>query len=180
MSEPRDEDRLRFEAVVDVVYEPLQRYARRRAGSDLADEVVADTLLVIWRRLDEVPADALLSWSYRVAGNCLTNLRRGEQRRARLLERVGRGERHPVVEHSEPLDPSLQRALATLASADQEVLRLWAWEDLTPAEIATVLDTSANAISIRLHRAKRRLGVALGKVPAVAGHLPLDNGEEVT
>lgn len=165
---------------MDVVYEPLQRYARRRTSADMAEEVVADTLLVIWRRLDEVPADALLAWTYRVAGNCLANLRRGERRRARLIDRVGRGFPRPVIDLHEPPDPALHRALATLAPADQEVLRLWAWEDLSPAQIATVLDTSPNAASIRLHRAKRRLAAALGKVPTAAGHRGLDDSEEVT
>jgi len=173
-------DRERFEAIVDVVYEPLQRYARRRAPADVAEEVVADTLLVIWRRLREVPVDAPLPWTYRVAGNCLANLRRGERRRARLVDKVGRSAARHVVDLHEPPDPGLHRALRTLAAADQEVLRLWAWEDLSPAEIATVLDISANAASIRLHRAKGRLATALGKVPAGAGHRGSDDTEEVT
>ncbi|MEX2293381.1 MAG: sigma-70 family RNA polymerase sigma factor [Acidimicrobiales bacterium] len=175
-----EDNRQRFETIVDLVYEPLQRFARRRAPSDVADDVVADTLLVIWRRLDEVPTDAPLPWTYRVAANCLANLRRGERRRARLIDKVGRWERRRDDGVEEPPDPGLHQALLTLAPSDQEVLRLWAWEDLTPAEIATVLDTSANAVSIRLHRAKRRLGVALGKVPAAAGHIGHDNSEEVT
>ena len=42
------------------VYEPLQRYVRRRADAAAVDDVVADTMLVLWRRLDDVPADP--SW----------------------------------------------------------------------------------------------------------------------
>jgi len=40
---------------------------------------------------------------------------------------------------------------------DQELLRLWAWEELTPGQIAAVLGTTPNAVSIRLHRARGRL-----------------------
>jgi RNA polymerase sigma-70 factor (ECF subfamily) len=73
-------------------------------------------------------------------------------------------------------DPDLTAALAGLPATDAEVLRLWAWEDLTLAEIAAVLGITANAASIRLHRAKGRLHAALEedprKVPAVAGHQP--------
>ena len=53
---------------------------------------------------------------------------------------------------------------------DAELLRLWAWEQLTPAEIATVLDISANAASIRLHRAREKLKDQLRKIGAVSGH----------
>jgi RNA polymerase sigma-70 factor (ECF subfamily) len=38
---------------------------------------------------------------------------------------------------------------------------LHAWEDLAPAEIATVLGVRPNAISVRLHRARRRFAAAL-------------------
>lgn len=173
----------RFEAIVERVYEPLQRYARRRCASAVVDEVVADALLVIWRRLDDVPEDALLPWCYRVAANCLANLRRAESRRTNLLAKVTSLDRPTAAHDPDPLDPpdpALHAALASLPDRDQEVLRLWAWEALSPAEIAVVLETSANAASIRLHRAKRRLGAALGKVPAPAGHMRFDDNREVT
>ena len=47
--------------------------------------------------------------------------------------------------------------MARLSADDRELLRLTAWEQLTRDEIATVLGCSANAVAIRLHRARRRL-----------------------
>ena len=47
-----------FEALVADVYVPLQRYLRRRTDGDTAGDVLADTLLVMWRRFDDIPADA--------------------------------------------------------------------------------------------------------------------------
>lgn len=160
--------RARFEAVVDAVYEPLQRYARRRCAPHAADDVVADALLVIWRRLDDVPAEAVLPWCYRVAANCLANGRRAERRFARLTARIAHLD-PPSELGAAPLqpDPALHAALATLSPADQEVLRLWAWEALTPAEIGVALDVTPNAASIRLHRAKERLSVALERTTAL-------------
>ena len=38
-----------------------------------------------------------------------------------------------------------------------EILRLWAWEQLEPSEIAVVLDISTVTARVRLHRARRRL-----------------------
>ena len=67
----------RFEAALREVYEPLQRYLGRRCAPDDAAEVLNDTLLTIWRRLDDVPADRRLPWTYGVARRCLANHRRG-------------------------------------------------------------------------------------------------------
>ena len=59
---------------------------------------------------------------------------------------------------------SARAALSGLRADDREVLQLWAWEQLEPAEIAKVLGISANAVSIRLHRAKKRLRERLTEV----------------
>jgi RNA polymerase sigma-70 factor (ECF subfamily) len=67
-------------------------------------------------------------------------------------------------------DDDLAAALAALRPDDAELLRLWAWEQLTPAEIAVVLDITSNAASIRLHRAREKLKEQLRKVAAAAGH----------
>jgi RNA polymerase sigma-70 factor (ECF subfamily) len=48
-------------------------------------------------------------------------------------------------------------AMARLRPDEAELLRLWAWEQLGPAEIAAVLDLTPNAVSIRLHRAREKL-----------------------
>ena len=64
----------------------------------------------------------------------------------------------------------LLEALAAMRPEDAELLRLWAWEQLTPAEIATVLDITSNAASTRLTRAKRKLSDRLRKSAAAAGH----------
>jgi RNA polymerase sigma-70 factor (ECF subfamily) len=71
------EDRLRFEALVAEVYQPLQRYLYRRIDSAIADEVLGDVLLVMWRRVDDIPAEAALAWCYGVARGCLANKRLG-------------------------------------------------------------------------------------------------------
>jgi len=158
--------RERFELIAEQVLEPLQRYLRRRTdGADDADDVLADVLLVLWRRLDEVPAESL-PWCYGVARGCLANHRRGEQRRLRLVRRLAA---EPVTTPATD-DLDLSEALRSLRPDDREVLRLWAWEQLAPREIAVVLGITANAASIRLHRATKRLRAELiGKDPLPAG-----------
>jgi RNA polymerase sigma-70 factor (ECF subfamily) len=153
--------RRRFEELVAVVYEPVQRYLRRRTDPASADDVLADVLLVLWRRLDDVPDEAPLAYAYGVARGCLANDRRSAVRQDRLVERLAREHRPAVVEPGDPLDGALDEALAALPEGDRELLRLWAWEQLPPREIAVVLGISANAVSIRLHRAKQKVKESL-------------------
>ena len=51
----------RFEAVAAGLVEPLRRFLARRTDPATADDVLAETLLVCWRRLDELPAEPLPS-----------------------------------------------------------------------------------------------------------------------
>jgi RNA polymerase sigma-70 factor, ECF subfamily len=160
----------RFEALVASVYAPLQRYLRRRTDPATADDVLGDVLLVLWRRLDDVPADLPLAYAYGVARGCLANSRRSAVRQERVVHRLA--QQRPAGD--DPLDGALGEALDALPDADQELLRLWAWEQLPPREIALALGISANAASIRLHRAKRRLEELLsaGKDGGATGQDP--------
>jgi RNA polymerase sigma-70 factor (ECF subfamily) len=171
----------RFEAVARDVFQPLQRYLHRRAAAADAADVFAETLTVIWRRLDDVPAGDPLPWCYGVARRCLANHRRGDARRERLTDRLRTGEPTPMSDDPqdavERIDPDLQRAITTLSDAERDIVHLWAWERLEPREIALVLDMSTNAVSVALSRAKRKLAAELGtnrQDPAPAGH---DTGE---
>lgn len=150
--------RRRFEAIVAAVHEPVQRYLRRRTDPASADDVLGEVLLVLWRRLDDVPADLPLPYAYGVARGCLANDRRSAVRRERVVHRLA--QHHRRAEEPDG-DDALAEALEALPDADRELLRLWAWEQLAPRELALVLGISANAVSIRLHRAKQKLREAL-------------------
>jgi RNA polymerase sigma-70 factor (ECF subfamily) len=165
----RDDDaRARFEEAARELVDPLRRFLARRTDSTTADDVVAETLLVCWRRYDELPAEPL-PFAYGVARLCLANAQRSARRQRRLAGRIATLD--PPREVPDPVgDDRLAEVMAALSDDDAELLRLWAWEQLTPAEIGVVLDITANAASIRLHRAKDRLRAELRKDDAPAGH----------
>jgi RNA polymerase sigma-70 factor (ECF subfamily) len=146
-----------FESVVADVYAPLQRYLRRRTDHATADDVLGDVLLVLWRRADDIPRDAVLPWCYGVARGCLSNSLRGSERHLKLVRRLAA---EPPCSAADD-DPVLGEALHALSDGDRELLRLWAWEELAPREIALVLGITPNAASIRLHRATKKLKVEL-------------------
>lgn len=155
--------RARYEALVRVVVEPLRRYAMRRVDHADAEDVVSDALLVLWRRLDDVPTDDPLPWCYGVVRRCLANAERSRRRQRLLTDRLRFVHPQSSPTTGQPiLDPTLHRAMGRLRPGDRELLRLWAWEDLAPREIAVVLGTTSNAVAIRLHRAKARLAKELG------------------
>ncbi len=54
-----DERRARFERMYADYYENVLAYAMRRTPREHADEIVAETFLVMWRRLEQVPRDPL-------------------------------------------------------------------------------------------------------------------------
>ena len=160
----------RFEAAAPQLIEPLRRFLARRTDAATAEDVLAETLLVCWRRVAELPEEPL-PWAYGVARNCLHNAQRSARRQERLAARIATVDPPAeVAPEASESDGDLTAALASLRPDDAELLRLWAWEQLTPAEIATVLEISANAASIRLHRAREKLKHHLRKTAGAAGH----------
>jgi len=145
----------RFTDLAQVVADPMRHYLVRRTDPEMAQDVLADAFLVVWRRLDDVPADDPVPWCIGVARGCLANARRAVRRQQRLVQRLGRQPREP----SEPVpdDADLHEALDRLSVQDRELVRLWAWERLAPQEIAVVLGVTPNAARIRLHRARTKL-----------------------
>ena len=156
------ERRDRFARLFDQHYRAVSAYALRRTLAGEADDVVAETFLVAWRRLDEVPAEAK-PWLFAVARKVLANQRRAAGRRTALTTRIADGATAAV---DGPTGTPLLRALATLSETDCEVLLLTAWEGLSTDETARVLGCSRTAAKVRLHRARRRLRRALDEADA--------------
>jgi RNA polymerase sigma-70 factor (ECF subfamily) len=168
MPDPAGSDRPvpegRFRDLFEAHHDALLAYAARRSPSLTdAEDVVADVFLVAWRRLGEVPADdEARLWLYGVARRTIANQRRSLRRRLRLQSRLEATAERPLPDPPAGAEPALE-ALATLSPDDQELLRLVAWEELSHAEIGQVLGISANAVAIRLHRARGRFEQALVK-----------------
>ncbi|MCI0678798.1 MAG: sigma-70 family RNA polymerase sigma factor [Actinobacteria bacterium] len=157
-SERRD----RFEELAALVYEPVQRYLLRRLNPEDAADVLSETMLTLWRRLDDIPSHNRVPWSYGVARRVMANYRRGQRRHLQLVERLEREPPPPPPgAGGESGDTELTAALARLSPSDQELLRLWAWEGLEPRDIAPVLGLTINAATIRLSRARKKLGEGL-------------------
>lgn len=155
MPEERGRDEARLEALFRRHYREVAAYVRRRAEPDVVEDVVAETFLVAWRRLDDVPADAR-PWLLGVARKTLATQRRSRARQHALLTRLTVAQR-PAERNEEPGDVGVADALARLSEKDREAVTLVAWDGLSPSEAAAVVGQSPVAFRVRLHRAKRRL-----------------------
>ncbi|MEU5540079.1 sigma-70 family RNA polymerase sigma factor [Streptomyces sp. NPDC020362] len=163
-----------FAAAYREHYWAVSRYVARRlpGRADEVEEVVAEVFTVAWRRRADLPASPL-PWLYGVARNCLANAVRGYGRRRRLVDRMGNDEaahgRH-IVDSPDAEAPGawVHEALARLSPADQEVLRLAAWEELGADDIAVALGCGRRAAAMRLHRARSRLRAEIDRMRPAA------------
>jgi RNA polymerase sigma-70 factor (ECF subfamily) len=141
----------------------LHAYCLRRTPASQAADAVAETFLVAWKKIDEVPngGDAL-PWLYAVAYRVLSHQWRHKARSRRLIERLS----GLANAEAPPPDVLLVRneeyrmvikASSRLKSIDQEVLRLTLWEELSHADVAVVLGIEVGVVKQRAYRARRNL-----------------------
>jgi RNA polymerase sigma-70 factor (ECF subfamily) len=79
----------RYRQVFDRYHTEVYAYCRRRTDAQTAADCLAETFLVAWRRLDDIPdGDGALGWLYGVARRVLANEYRRTHRSRRLLTRI--------------------------------------------------------------------------------------------
>jgi RNA polymerase sigma factor (sigma-70 family) len=171
----------RFEVLFRESYPLVRAYALRRAAADAAQDVVADTFLVAWRRLEDVPEDAL-PWLYGTARRVLANQRRSASRSAALEQRVA----HATASAGSPdlgdsvADAELLRlAVGRLSERTREALMLVAWEGLDRTRAARAAGCSKAAFAVRLHRARAQLTSELATLNAPPAPEPEPTSLEV-
>ena len=165
----------RYRALFERHHEKVYAFFRRRIDADTARDCTAETFVVAWRKVDEVPENGELRWLYIVARNVLRNTYR-TRRRSRIVfgdvaDRSDGSESPEMVVVRNEEEREVIDALRQLAPKDQEILLLSVWEELPREDVAAILGCSPHAASQRLHRASRRLAAALPKRPPMSGGL---------
>lgn len=164
----------RYRALFDAAYPDLLRFARRRVHPTHAEDLVADVMLVAWRRLDDVPVDlpAARAWLFGVAHKSLQNTRRREGRQTAVAVQLAE------LPAPDDVDPSPDAVAARLdvaaawphlTAVHQEALALSVLDGLTAPEAAQVLGITPVAFRLRLSRARRALRQLIDS-PASSDH----------
>jgi RNA polymerase sigma factor (sigma-70 family) len=161
------DNRSRFEAIWREHRHQIMAYCLRRASSADADDACAETFLVVWRRIDDIPpAPKTLLSLYGIARKVLSNQSRAFHRRGRLHTRLTNlgmapvaDPLHVVVQSAE--DRLVAGAVGKLKPTDREIVMLDVWEDLSRAEIADVMGMTRAAVDQRIHRAYQKLARTL-------------------
>lgn len=158
-----------FEGLYEKYARAVHRYAATRAGSEVADDVMAQTFLVAFESRDsfDLTWDDARPWLFGIATNLLRRHHRTEARRLKAFAKAaGRGAYDDGSERvAERLDATaatsnLAAAMRKLSPSDRECLLLYAWADLTYEGIALATGVPVGTVRSRLNRVRRTLRTA--------------------
>ncbi len=152
-----------FVAVYTQHLPAVSRYLARRVDRADVDDLAADVFAIAWRKRASVAEGEELPWLYRIAAYQVANHRRRVAARASVMGLLSVPDSAPSAESLVTADAELARAWASIAPRDREVLALVVLDDLAVGDAAVALGITPNAVSIRLHRAKKALADALGE-----------------
>jgi RNA polymerase sigma-70 factor, ECF subfamily len=138
----------------------LAYFARRLDVVEDAADLLNETLIVGWRKREEVPRaeDEARMWLFGVARRVLGTHRRGRLRRAALLERA-RAELVVASEHIHTDDDlgRVRALVARLGERDREIFMLVHWDGFSLAEVARLQRVNPATVRSRYNRALQRL-----------------------
>ncbi|WP_163163588.1 RNA polymerase sigma factor [Arthrobacter sp. Alg241-R88] len=146
----------RFLAAHAACHDRVYRYFRRRTEDPAtAEDLSAEVFRIAWE-ISRQHEDLSVLVVFGIAGNVLRNHRRSAARSANLLQHL-EGQRT----HDEVAETTVREAVDRLKPDDREVLLLTYWDGFTSSEVSDLLNVSATAIRMRLHRARKELSKLL-------------------
>jgi len=143
----------------------IRRYVAGFLGPDVADDIVQEVWLTVFRRIRELTnPGGFRTWLFRIARHRSIDALRARQRRETLEEQafaeIGR-----VLPATQGLEDAAREvvgdALARLSPAHREAIQLRYLEDLTYGDIATVMGCPVGTVRSRIHHARTQLRDAL-------------------
>jgi RNA polymerase sigma-70 factor (ECF subfamily) len=145
-------DRAALEQLLRDSYGPLRRYITRLAGSDLADDILQEASLQIFRKLPFLREPAVFRpWTFRIASRiAFAHLKRA--RRWQPLDEAPAEQLttlHPNL--GEPADEAFLALLDRVSPASRAVLLLHYQHDLSLEESAAILEIPIGTAKSRLH-----------------------------
>lgn len=145
-------DRGALERLLHEVYAPLRRYITGLVGADLADDILQETSLQIFRKLRYLREPAVFRpWTFRIASR-IAFLHLKNAHRWQPLDDAP-PEHLTTFDNAlgEPPDESFLALLDNVSPASRAVLLLRYQQDLTLEEAAAILDIPIGTAKSRVH-----------------------------
>lgn len=168
MVDPRREPPDDVAGLFDRYGAELLRYCASRVGSSIAEDIVADTFLIVYERRHRLAEGPARAWLYGIATNLLRRHRRTETRALRTLARTGHDPHvHDFADRAvdrvdaSSLSRELAAVLARLPGRQRDVLLLYALADLDYESIARTLGIPLGSVQSALHRARTKVRAAV-------------------
>ena len=145
-------DRAALEHLLRDIYAPLRRYITSLAGADLADDILQETSLQIFRKLPFLREPAVFRpWSFRIASRIAFS----HLKRARRWQPLDDAPLEPLTISTpilgEPSDDAFLALLDHVSPASRAVLLLHYQHELSLEESATILEIPIGTAKSRLH-----------------------------
>lgn len=151
----------------------IHRFIARRTDTETADDVLSEVFAAAFKRRDrfDLAYDSALPWLYGIALNSIRRSWRTTSAHQRVSSRLDHKDAVPSHEDDavERLDAAerwarLRPLVDELADGDRQALLLYAWEDLTYAQIALALEVPLGTVRSRIHRARAYVQARLEEV----------------
>lgn len=144
---------------VDDFSDSIYRYILKQIkDSDLSKDIVQESYVKLWERVDQVDHKKVKSWLYRTAYNTMIDIIRKRKFETKVENIV-----HPGQSESySDLKYWLDKALDTLPEVQKSVVLLRDYEGYNYHEIGEILNLSESQVKVYIYRARVALKKYIG------------------
>jgi len=159
-----------FRTLVDRYSNYVFTIAYRILGNrEDAEEVTQDSFIKAFKGLNAFHGQAkFTTWIYRIATNTAISYKRKKKLPVETIEDYKQFDKGEIsnMHHFQRLEQKkfLQLALNTLLPDDVSVLTLFYFKELSLGEMSEITGIGVNTLKVKLHRARKRLSVALNRI----------------
>ena len=154
-----------FEANSDAIFRHIYMRVHDR---ELATDLAQDSFTRMWQTMsDGKEIDNLRAFLYRIAHNAIIDYYR--KKKDQSLDEMAEGGFDPVGQTGDALVAGAEfaefrRALLRIPDDYRDAVTMRYVDEMTPAEIASVLGVSAGAVSVRINRGVEMVRKELGVI----------------
>jgi len=160
------QDREAFKQLYQIYHRRLSRFLMRLTRQpEIAEEIINDTLWVVWRKAPEFRHGSLVStWIFGIAYRRGLKTLQRQPPAAIDLGHEADAEGADEVEPSRERSDWLERALAQLPVNQRAALELSYYLGHSCEEIAQIMDCPVSTVKTRMHKARQKMKLLLRRL----------------